>query len=127
MSLFARNAIASVLFAAAFAATAAQTPNAAPAAGARVEMPPLARRAPSYDDIVRAMVYERMTTLEAVVEVEHDAKGNVTSTRWVRRSGRSGVDTAVLQWARRVKLSVDAAGTTQVPVSVVLEKQSERR
>ena len=41
-----------------------------PADGARVEMPPLSRRAPSYDDIVRAMVYERMTSLEAVVEVE---------------------------------------------------------
>ena len=73
------------------------------------------------------MVYERMTSLEAVVEVDHDADGNVTAVRWVRRSGRSGVDTAALQWARRVKLAVDTAGTTQVPVSVVLEKQSERR
>lgn len=125
MSLFARSALATLLF----AATLASVPAGAspPADGARVEMPALSRRAPSYDDIVRAMVHERMNTLEAVVEVDHDAAGNVTSTRWVRRSGRSGVDTAVLQWARRVKLAVDTAGTTRVPVSVVLEKQSERR
>ena len=125
MSLFARSALATLLF----AATVASVPAGAtpPADGARVEMPPLSRRAPSYDDIVRAMVYERMTSLEAVVEVDHDADGNVTAVRWVRRSGRSGVDTAALQWARRVKLAVDTAGTTQVPVSVVLEKQSDRR
>ena len=125
MSLFARSALATLLF----AATVASIPAGAtpPSDGARVEMPPLSRRAPSYDDIVRAMVYERMNTLEAVVEVEHDAEGNVTATRWVRRTGRSGVDTAALQWVRRVKLAVNAAGTTQVPVSVVLEKQSERR
>lgn len=70
---------------------------------------------PSMQPLLRVVADSGRGRAYAEVEIDYDAGGTVTAVRLVRFSGHGGLDKAILDWSRQIRLKPGAAGTGRLP------------
>ena len=81
---------------------------------------------PGLMPVIQALSDSRKKSLDVNIILNYGADGRVRSAELEKSTGNGRLDLAIREWARQIRLNVDAPGTTHVPLSLSGSRQPRR-
>ena len=73
---------------------------------------------PGLMPVIQALSDSRKKSLDVNIILNYEADGRVRSAELEKSTGSGRLDLAIREWAKQIRLNVDAPGTTHVPLSL---------
>lgn len=71
--------------------------------------------------VARALVDSNLSEVDAEIEIDYAASGDVIAVRLVKTSTVDEIDKAILAWAGKLKLKPGLAGTGRIPFKLKVD------